>query len=790
MFKRFITYAFRHITRQFGYSFLNILGMTLGITSALFLILYVSDELSYDRYHEHADRIYRVQSHITETDDEFTWIVAQIPFAPQVKEDYPEVEQVSRLINFQRSLFTRGDIEFTEEDVYYADSTFFDIFTYETLAGSTEEALDSPNSIVLTETMANRYFEQGQAVGGTLEVGDEIYTVTAVIQDVPANSHILFDGLVSRNSLPREMGSWGNFGVFTYLLLQRGEDYTAFQEKIEEMYDRYMATIFEGVGITVEYELMPLTRIHLHSDNAGEPQPTGSIQYVIIFSIVAFFLILIATLNYINLATARAARRAKEISLRKVTGSSRRLLIVQFLTESSFLTFLSLALSIILLMIFLPQLNMLSGKSFTLGILGRPVVILSMIGIMILVGILGGTYPAIYLSRFSPVQVMKGVTQSGRSKGIFRKVLAVIQFTISAAMIACTLVVINQLNFMQNKDQGWEMEGIVTLQIPDNEPITQMRLLKEKLTENPQIEKVTLTNTPIGEGSGKVIFDMETSNGMEPRGINFVVVDHDFAETMGIEVLRGRDFSMEFIGDTLTGVMVNETLAERLNWEEPLGKRVQLGDGGQIMATVIGLIGDYHQTGMYNEVESLMLVYRLDGPLIYVRLSGNNDEQTLAYMQQQWEEVFPGKPFDYEFLSDQFNEQFSSDRTRRTVFAGFTILTIVIACLGLFGLASYTAERRTREIGIRKVFGASIPRVLRMIIREFLILVLLAFIISVPVVWFLMGDWLQNYVYRIEISPVIFLWTLILILVPTVITISFKSYRAATANPADALWVE
>jgi len=790
MFKRFITYAFRHITRQFGYSFLNILGMTLGITSALFLILYVSDELSYDRYHEHADRIYRVQSHITETDDEFTWIVAQIPFAPQVKEDYPEVEQVSRLINFQRSLFTRGDIEFTEEDVYYADSTFFDIFTYETLAGSTEEALDSPNSIVLTETMANRYFEQGQAVGGTLEVGDEIYTVTAVIQDVPANSHILFDGLVSRNSLPREMGSWGNFGVFTYLLLQRGEDYAAFQEKIEEMYDRYMATIFEGVGITVEYELMPLTRIHLHSDNAGEPQPTGSIQYVIIFSIVAFFLILIATLNYINLATARAARRAKEISLRKVTGSSRRLLIVQFLTESSFLTFLSLALSIILLMIFLPQLNMLSGKSFTLGILGRPVVILSMIGIMILVGILGGTYPAIYLSRFSPVQVMKGVTQSGRSKGIFRKVLAVIQFTISAAMIACTLVVINQLNFMQNKDQGWEMEGIVTLQIPDNEPITQMRLLKEKLTENPQIEKVTLTNTPIGEGSGKVIFDMETSNGMEPRGINFVVVDHDFAETMGIEVLRGRDFSMEFIGDTLTGVMVNETLAERLNWEEPLGKRVQLGDGGQIMATVIGLIGDYHQTGMYNEVESLMLVYRLDGPLIYVRLSGNNDEQTLAYMQQQWEEVFPGKPFDYEFLSDQFNEQFSSDRTRRTVFAGFTILTIVIACLGLFGLASYTAERRTREIGIRKVFGASIPRVLRMIIREFLILVLLAFIISVPVVWFLMGDWLQNYVYRIEISPVIFLWTLILILVPTVITISFKSYRAATANPADALWVE
>jgi putative ABC transport system permease protein len=259
---------------------------------------------------------------------------------------------------------------------------------------------------------------------------------------------------------------------------------------------------------------------------------------------------------------------------------------------------------------------------------------------------------------------------------------------------------------------------------------------------------------------------------------------------MGIEVIDGRDFSIDFIGDTLTGVLVNETLAERLNWEEPLGKRVQLGDGGQIMATVIGLIRDYHQTGMYNEVESLMLVYRTDNPLMYVKLSESNADAALGYMQEQWEEVFPGKPFEYEFLADQFMEQFSSDHTRRTVFAGFTILTIIIACLGLFGLASYTTERRTREIGIRKVFGASISSVLGLIVREFLILVLIAFAISMPVVWLLMSDWLQNYVYRTDIRPVIYLWTLLLILVPTLITISVKSYRAASANPADALWME
>ncbi|MCK4880895.1 MAG: ABC transporter permease, partial [Bacteroidales bacterium] len=583
MFKSLVKNAFRNITNKFGYSFLNILGMTLGITSALFLILYVSDELSFDRYHEHSDRIYRVQSHITETDDEFTWIVAQIPFAPQVKEDYPEVESFTRLFNFQRSLFKNGDIEFTEEDVYYTDSTFFDIFTYKTLEGSTDEALDRPNSIVLTETMADRYFSGEQVVGNTLKVGDEIYTITAVIEDVPRNSHILFDGLVSRSSLPAEIGSWGNFGVFTYLLLQEGEDAAAFQEKMKAMYDRYMATIFESIGITIEYELMKVTDIHLRSDSAGEPQPTGSIQYVIIFSIVAFFLLLIATLNYISLATARSAKRAKEISLRKVIGSSRRLLIIQFLAESSLLTLFSLLLSIGLIMILLPQLNLLSGKSFSLEVLGRPVVILSLIGIMLLVGILGGIYPAIFLSRFSPVMVMKGITQSGTSRGIFRKVLTVIQFTISGVMIASTLVVINQLDYLQNKEQGWNMEGVVSLQLPDNEPMTNMRVLKEKLLENPQIEYAGLTNTRIGNGSGKVIFQIETTNGMETRGINFAVVDQDFVETLGIRMVEGRDFSRDFIGDTLTGVLVNETLAARLNWEEPIGKRVQLGDGDQIM---------------------------------------------------------------------------------------------------------------------------------------------------------------------------------------------------------------
>ncbi|MFC2089584.1 ABC transporter permease [Bacteroidota bacterium] len=790
MFKSILKTAFRNVTNKFGYSFLNILGMTLGLASALFLILYIADELSYDRYHEKADRIYRVQSHITETDDEFTWIVAQIPFAPQVKDDYAEVENFTRLFNFQRALFKNGDLEFTEEDVYYADSTFFDIFTYKVLEGTTEGSLDEPNSLVLTETMASRYFGRGEAVGNSLRVGDEEYTVKAVIEDVPSHSHVIFDGLVSRNSLPAQMGSWGNFGVFTYLLLQEGTEMEAFQEKLKEMYDRYMATIFESIGITIEYELMNITDIHLKSDAAGEPQPTGSIQYVIIFSIVAFALLLIAALNYVNLSTARSGKRAKEISLRKVMGSSRKLLITQFLSESTILSLISLAISIALIIIFLPKLNMLSGKAFSLDILGKPISLLSLVGMTVIVGILGGMYPALYLSRFSPVAVMKGVTTSGKGGGIFRKVLTVIQFTISAIMIASTLIIVNQINYLQNKDQGWNMENVLTLLLPDNEPPSKMKLLKEKLLENPQIENATLTSSGVGNGSPKVIFQMETSEGMDSRGINFVVVDQDFVETLGITMLEGRDFNLDFIGDTLTGVIVNQTLAARLNWDEPLGKRVQLGDGAQIMAEVIGVMNDYHQTGMYNEVESLMLLYRLENPILYAKLSGDNLEATMEYVEMQWKEVFSANPFEYSFLEDDFMEQFSGDRNRRTVFIGFTLLTIIIACLGLFGLASYTTEKRRNEIGIRKVFGASIERILRMISWEFLVLIVISIVLAVPATWYLMSNWLENYVYRYQPGVTEVVLTILLLIVPTALTVSYQSYKAATSNPADSMRTE
>jgi len=789
MIKNLIKTALRHIRKHSGYSLLNVLGLTLGITSALFLIIYVSDELSYDRYHENADRIYRVSSKITETDDQFTWNVAQIPMGPQVVMDYPEVESFVRFINMPRALYKFEDKEFIEENFYYADSTLFDIFTFRVISGEVKSATIDPKKIVLTETVAGRYFGSSDPIGKTLTEGDNTYEVTGVIEDVPTNSHFRFDAIAARNNLPKQLGSWGNFGVFTYLLFPVDLDIKSFETKIQGMYDAHMKTIFEPLKIKIEYILEPITKIHLYSTNPGEPEPTGSITYVIIFGIVALFLVLIAAMNYMNLATARSANRAREVGLRKVVGSRRGPLVAQFLSESVVLTIISLIISAILLIVLLPKFNLLAGKSFNLSLLHSPVVIVSVIGVILIVGILGGSYPAFFLSRFSPVTVLKGEITQGSAGSLFRKILVVIQFTISVVMIVCTLVVFRQLKYLKNMDQGFNQENVITLQLNQG-MVRKYPVLKLALMENNDIKYVTSTNTQIGEGSAKVIFSMETDQGMAQRGINFAVVDHDFVDALGIKMVSGRDFQQDMPSDTLTGVIVNETLANRLGWKDAIGKKVLLGDGGQINAGVIGVMKDYHQTGMYNEIESLMLVYREINNIVYVKLSGNNPQQTLSFIESKWKEVFPDQPFTYTFLSERFNRQFEADEKRGLIFTIFTILAILIACFGLFGLAAYMVEQRTKEIGIRKVFGANENVIVRLISRDFIILIVISIIIAVPAAYYIMSNWLENYVYRTKIGALLLIGAALLTIVITFITISFKAYQAAIMNPANSIRTE
>jgi putative ABC transport system permease protein len=650
-------------------------------------------------------------------------------------------------------------------------------------------AMLEPNKIVLTERIAARYFGKSDPIGKTLTTGTTTFEVTGVIENLPFNSHFRFDAVASRNNLPKQLGTWGNFGVFTYLLFPENFDIRPFETKLKDMYTAYMKPIFGPLNINIVYLLEPITRIHLYSTNAGEPEPTGSITYVYIFGIVAIFLILIAAMNYMNLATARSTRRAREVGLRKVSGSRRSPLVLQFLSESIVFTLISLVISIALLIILLPKFNLLAGKSFDYHVIYSPAVLLSLFGIILIVGILGGSYPAFFLSRFSPVTVLKGEITQGSAGSLFRKVLVVIQFTVSVIMIICTMVVFRQLNYLKTMDQGFDQKNVVGLQL-NRGMDRKYDVLKQLLLDDPQIQYVAATDTPIGEGSGKLLFNVESDQGMAQRGVNYAVVDHDFIKALGIKIVKGRDFQKDMPSDTLKSVIVNETFVKRMNWTEPIGKKVELGDTNTLRARVIGVMKDYHQTGMYNEIESLLLAYRITNNVIYIKISGSDIKPALNYIETKWKEIYPDQPFNYTLLSERFHRQFEADERRGFVFTMFTLLAILIACLGLFGLASYTVEQRTKEVGIRKVFGADEVTILKLISKDFLILVSVSIVIAFPVAWYFMSRWLENYVYRYKPGALLFILAAVLTIVITFLTISVKAYQASVMNPAQSIKTE
>ncbi|HDJ33891.1 MAG TPA: ABC transporter permease [Bacteroidetes bacterium] len=793
MFKNLVITAFRHIRKHAAYSLVILIGLMLGISSSLFLLLYVFDDLSYDQFHAKKERIYRVVSHIRETDDDFLWAVAQIPFATQVKQEYPEVEEAVRIFPAGRLLMTYGGESEYEEDLFYADSCIFDVFSFELVRGDPASVLTHPNSLVVTRSLAKKYFGAEDPVGKVLVDGHgRSFEVTGLMEDVPRNSHIRFSGLISRTTHPPddEIGSWGNFGVYTYLLLRDGTDYKAFDEKLTGINRKYVDPIFEQFGITIDYILQPLTSIYLHSDAEGESGQTGDIRYIYIFSMVAFFMLLIASMNYMNLSTARSTRRSREVGMRKVLGSARSSLVVQFLTESVMMTLLALVVSVLLVIMLFPSFNQLTGKSFNPAFLVRASVLLSLLGIVVFVGVLGGSYPALYLSRFKPLVVLRQDTGSGRSGFMVRKILVVLQFAISLALIVSTWVVYRQLTYLKGIDPGFDKENVVIVELENRRMMQQYPVLREKLMAIPGVVRVSSSNAQIGQGSGKLLMQVETPEGMVERGVNLATVDFDFVETMGIQILEGRDFSREFMSDTTDGVIINETMARRFNWEEPLGKKIAIQGSDNPPARVIGVMKDFYQKGLYNPIETFMLVLRPNGYYANIRIDGRNREEVLEQIRQAWQEMYPDRPFEYTFLADNFDEQFRADEKRAQIFTLFSLLIILIASIGLFGLASFTVEQRTREIGIRKVMGASSSVIVRLIVKEFLWLILISMAIGFPVAWYFMGRWLENYAYPTDLSPWIFAGTAGLALVVTALTVGNSTLRAAHTNPANVLRME
>lgn len=788
MFKNYILIALRNLRRDLLYNIINIAGLTIGISASLLLFMYVLDDLSYDKFHENHENIYRIGSRISEPDDAFNWGVCPYPMAPQLKEEFPQVKEYLRLTGSGRTWYKYDDTRFVEEEIYYADSTVFDVLTLPLVQGNEKSALNEPNTIVLSQSMAEKYFGRQDPVGKIIErEGDRSYEVTGVMEDIPANSHIRFDALISGSSLPAEFGSWGNYGVFTYVVLQDGFSGKQFDELLPEIYKKYQAEIFERMGIKIEYRAMPITDIHLHSDYEGEPEPLGNMTYIYIFSAVILLMLVLASINYMNLAIARSIRRAREVGIRKVMGAGKGNLIGQFITESISHSIVAMLLSLLIVYNLLPSFNSISGKELPTELVFQPFVLLSLLGMTLLVGIVGGSYPAFYLSRFNPIRVLKVKFNSGRSVLSLRKVLVVFQFTISTFMMISTWIVFNQLNYIKKMDVGFNRENIVRLLLSNNKMIDEVNVLKDKLGESPYVLDVGTSSNTLGYDSPKVIFRVETDQGMSERGINFFMADHDFIKTVGIDILEGRGFSRDFMGDTTRGVIVNEVLAKRLNWDEPIGKKIQITGDTAEFARVVGLMKNFHQTGMYNPLESLMLLYRIKNDVVYIKVDNENLDPALAHIERVWDELYPENPFEYSFLDEEFNRQFETDERRGKIFTFFSILTILVACLGLFSVAAYSVEQRTREIGIRKVMGAGPERILWMIIMSYLGLVGIAIFLAIAGGIEFGRRWLESFVYRDHMHLYSFIIPAVVTILLTIITVSLHAFRASNTNPAEVL---
>jgi len=792
MIRNLIKISLRNIFREKAYSLINILGLTLGISCSLFLSFYVMDELSYDKFHEKGDDLYRVVTEITEVDNQFTWAVAQTPFAPTAKMDYPEVMEYTRLTGAGRMMIKNGGDNIYEEEFVYADSAFFDLFTHKFIQGDPKTCLYEPNSVVITKDIAIKYFDRTDVVGESLEGEDVVYEVTGVIENLPKNSHISnSEGFISFTTLQgrRQEGSWGNFGVLTYLYTPGLIDPAPFEEKLQQIYDDYCAEIFEQYGITFKYQLQNIRDIHLHSKIGSEAETNGDIAYVYIFSAIAFFVLLIASINYMNLATAQSTKRAREVGIRKVMGSQKRQIIAQFLTESMIYTLFAFLISLILVAAILPYFNNLLDKSIELSIIWQSEMLLIMIGIVIFIGIVSGTYPAFFLSSFKPVTILKTNSSNASGGTLLRKILVIVQFGISVTMIVSTWIVYDQLQFLTEKDLGFDKEHIVRIGMFNDDMRSNYKVLRDELKKSNSVIEVGSATTSPGYGIGKNLINVEDDKGeMVERGIDLYGIDYDYLPALGFEIVEGRNFSREIPSDTTQAVIVTQSMALRMNWDQAIGKKFQFGtDEEDPFMEVVGVVKDYHHQSLYDVIEPVLFYLREENQIAHIKLNGNDISGSLQEVEAAWKRVFPNRPLEYTFLDQEFEEQYQNDQRRGQIFSIFSIITIIIACLGLLGLASFTTSQRTKEIGIRKVLGASVGNIVVMISKDFLILIVISIIISIPAAYYFMNQWLQNFAYQVEINYLTFLMAAMLALVITFITIGFHTFRAAVANPVNAL---
>jgi len=806
MFWNYLKIAVRNLMRKKFYTIINIAGLAIGICCAIMIGLYIQNELSYDKYNDDYERIYRLESHFTIQESEDLFAVTALPLAPAIKLEFPEdVEQYCRYREMDNNLFQIDDKKYFEDNVYYADSTVFEIFSYEFLRGEPSEALDDPNEIVLTESFARRIFGEQDPLGQFLETGYGFgFTVTGVIKDLPQNSHLNFEALASMVTLAQFFGVemfhsldpnlFWNVGFYSFIKLTEGGSIDNIMRGYPAFNEKYIKALGETLNAKFQLMAQRLDKVHLNSKLKYE-LPTGNMGYVYIFGIVALFLLLIGCINYMNMATAQSSGRATEVGIRKVAGAQRGSLQRQFLLESVVISIFAFVLAVLAVELLLPTFNELAGRELSLNIGENLNYYGLFLLVSIVVGLISGSYPAFYLSSFVPVEVLKGKLSKGSTT--LRKLLVVVQFSISIIMIICTLGVVSQLKFMQNTDLGFDKDSLVVLTIRDTTGARNLATFRDELLKHPKILKAGTSSSIPGSGYGIIVQRYETDEGeMSEKAINFVMVDKDYLDVMGIKILLGREFDPELATDLEEASLINQSCAENLGWgENAIGKKLDFGaapDGSATRNTrVIGVVKDFHYRSLRNLIDPIILMLS-DEPLqtITLRIDQSDLESTLSFMEEKWNEFCPTFPFSYEFMDDNLRAQYEAEEKTSRVFSYFTIICIFIACLGLLGLTAYATEQRIREISIRKVLGATEKSIVYLLTSNFAILVIISNVIAWPIAWLGIKKWLENFAYSTKLSPLIYVAAGLIALIIAILTISIKAIHAARTNPADALKYE
>jgi putative ABC transport system permease protein len=793
MFKNYFITSMRSLMRSKGFSMINIIGLAVGLATFSLISIYVYHELSFDRYHKNADRIFRIVENLRTENEMLFQSTSSPPMGPHFLKDFPEVENYVRFQNWSL-LAERKGISYYERDSYIADSTVFDVFGYKLLKGDKKTALREPFSIVLTESMAKKYFGNEDPVGESIKMDYDNYKVTGIMEDVPENSHFRFSNLISfstwsRNNKRGEESGWFWNGFHTYVLLREGQSVEKVRAKMKDFLQR---NINKGGMYYEDLPLQPLASIYMAPQRSWENGTRGSMNNVYILSIIAVFILLIACFNYINLATARASRRLKEVGLRKSLGALRRMLIAQFLGESIIVAFLASLFAVFLAWMALPAFRTLVESPLSFSILPNPWIIVGASFVLVLfIGVAAGAYPALIISGFQPLQIFRPSTKGIYSHHNFRKFLVAIQFVISITLVAGTLLVYDQLNLVRNQDLGFDKNAILVIPTNGDTSITKhLDAVKNELKQVNGVRAVAGSSTVPGQSTNNLYTEIAMTDGkMSPTNINYIFVDHDFLSTYDIKLLAGRDFFRENKADDTTAFIINETAMKDFVWtpEQAIGKKVRMGRNE---GRIIGVVKDFNYSSLHTKVAPLMMTLTKGIYRISIRITDSDLTSTVNRVQKKWNELIPYLPFDYSFLDVDFDRQYKADQQLGKVAGVFTGLAIFIGCLGLLGLTSFVVERRTKEIGIRKVLGASVASVVILIAREFMWLIVIALVVATPLTWYLIQQWEQNFTLQAVINPLRFLMAGMAVFIFAWFTISFLSLRAASANPTKALRTE